>query len=659
MRALQMPTNDLAFGVYPQRATTDPAPVWETLVGFATSRPKRYAELPSEFLVGFDSQAVSAQVLGTDELLDHIGQFGSRLRRDGLCPELAGRTAAAIAELMFRQIGQRPFKQQVIAAWYLLSGQLVEMQTGEGKSLAAGLAAAIAASAGTSVFVLTANDYLVARDEALLEPMFGAMGLSSAAITHECASQIRPQLWRADIVYSTAQELGFDYLRDHSRTKGQRDPTWQRASQIAGSEISDGPILPGLCFCIVDEADALLLDEAGVPLILSMHQGRLDVPAFRRVFSLAESMQEGRDFQIDLSRRRARLTQRGLERIENGLNERDGVLALWQRAVELVETALCARVIYIRDRDYAVHNGELALIDEFTGRIATGRQWQGALQAMVEIKEGLEPRAPTEVTAKITFQALFPRFLRLSGMSGTVTDSHRELKTVYGLSVVKVPLRLPSENTDLGRRVFATSEDKIVACIMTVKADQAAGRPVLLATDSISDSADLSARLKAAGVVHQILNAVDCADEASVIRRAGRASVVTVTTNLAGRGTDIRLSEVARRNGGLSVIAMMANRSRRIDRQLFGRAGRQGDPGSFQSLVSLQDRLVANALPSITRALLCRLHQATGGRPMSFFRGLVRFCQCLQEWRDQSVRTSLRRLNRERTTQMGFSGLAE
>lgn len=659
MKALQMPTNDLAFGLYPQRATTGPAPAWETLIEFATSRPDRYAELPPEFSLAFDSEAISCNGLGTDELLDHIGRLGSRLRRDGLCPRLVGQAAATIAELMFRQIGQRPFKQQVIAAWHLLSGQLVEMQTGEGKSLAAGLAAVIGASAGASVFVLTANDYLVARDQELLAPVFSAIGLTTAAITNESVPQIRPQLWRADIVYSTAQELGFDYLRDHSRTKGQRDPAWQRASQIAGSEVADAPILPGLCFCIVDEADALLLDEAGVPLILAIYQGSLDVPAYRRVFSLAETLHEGRDFQVDLSRRRARLTPQGLERIEAALGHRDGILALWQRAVELVETAVCARVIFKRDRDYAVHNEALALIDEFTGRIAAGRQWQGALQAMVEIKEGLEPRAPTEATAKITFQALFPRFLRLSGMSGTVADSHRELKTVYGLSVVNVPLRLPSENIDLGRRVLATSEDKVLTCIATVKANQAAGRPVLVATDSVIDSAELSIRLKRAGVVHQVLNAVDCEDEASVIRRAGRASVVTVTTNLAGRGTDIRLSEVARRNGGLSVIATMANRSRRIDRQLFGRAGRQGDPGSFQSIVSLQDRLVANAMPALARRFFCWLHQTTRGRPAPFFRWLVRLCQSLQEWRDQSVRTGLRRLNRERTTQLGFSGLAE
>lgn len=654
-----MPTNDLAFGEYPQRAMTGPAPVWEALIDFVTSRPDRYAGLPPEFELAFDREAASCRASGTEELLDNIGRIRARLRLEGLCPGLVGQAAASIAEMMFRLIGQRPFRQQVIAAWHLLSGRVVEMQTGEGKSLAAGLAAAIGASAGASVFVLTANDYLVNRDEELLAPIFSAMGLSSSAITNECASQIRPQLWRADVVYSTAQELGFDYLRDHSRTKGQRNPAWQRASQIAGSKTANAPILPGLCFCIVDEADALLLDEAGVPLILAVQQGCLDVPAYRRVFALAESLKPGRDYQVDLSRRRTRLTVKGLERVETALGERTGILVLWQRVVELVETAVCARVIFKRDRDYAVHNKQVVLIDEFTGRIATGRQWQGALQAMVEIKEGLEPKPPTAVSAKITFQALFPRFLRLSGMSGTVADSHRELKTVYGLSVVSVALRLPSGNIDLGRRVLATAEDKACACIALVKANQAAGRPVLVATDSVKDSAELSARLRKAGVVHQVLNAVDCEDEASVIRRAGRASVVTVTTNLAGRGTDIRLSEVARRNGGLSVIATMANRSRRIDRQLFGRAGRQGDPGSYQSIVSLQDRLMTNTLPAPALRFFFWFHQVSGGRPARLFRYLVRFCQCVQEWRDQSVRTSLRRLNRERTSQLGFSGLAE
>ena len=654
-----MPSNDLAFGSYPQRAASGPPPIWETLLDFLTSRPDSNAGLPSAFAAEFDREAVKNTSLTADQLLSGLQFVSMQLRSHGLTPLLASRAVASVAELMFRELGLRPYPQQIVAAWHLLNGRLVEMQTGEGKSLAAGLAAAVAACSGTPVFVLTANDYLVTRDEALLSDLFAMMGLRSAVVTHDTPAPDRGQRWRADIVYSTARELGFDYLRDYAQTRGKRDPAHHRAALIAGADQAESPALPGLCFCLVDEADALLLDEAGVPLILAVQDGCLNASAYRKAFAAAESLRAGRDFKVDRQRRRARLTEQGVARVELALGQREGVLSLWQRALELVETAVCARMFYRRDQHYAVVNGEIALIDEFTGRISAGRQWQGALQSMVEIKEGLDPKGPTRVTAQITFQALFPRFMRLSGMSGTVADSHRELKATYGLQVARVPLRKPSANLNRGRTVVATAEQKLLAAVEAIRGDQSAGRPVLVATDSVADSAHLSRRLSREGITHQVLNALDCEDEAATIERAGRASVVTVTTNLAGRGTDIRLTEIARRNGGLSVIATMANRSRRIDLQLFGRAGRQGDPGSFQSIVSLQDRLLADILPAPLIKVFQGFHRLTSGRPEIVFRALVRICQCLQQWRDQSARTGLRRLNRERATQLGFTGLTE
>ncbi|MFK7963017.1 MAG: hypothetical protein AB8C46_03525 [Burkholderiaceae bacterium] len=659
MKTLPMPSNDLAFGSYPQRVVSRPPPIWETLIGFMTSRPNPNASLPAAFTAEFDRETIKNVALTVDQLFARLQLVGVQLRSDGLSPLLAGRAAATIAELMFRELGLRPYPQQVVAAWHLLNGTLVEMQTGEGKSLAAGLAATMAACSGTPVFILTANDYLVTRDEALLSDLFAKMGLTSSVVTHDTPAPERASRWRADIVYSTARELGFDYLRDYAQTRGKRDPAHQRASLIAGSDEAASPALPGLCFCLVDEADALLLDEAGVPLILAVQNGCLNASAYRKAFAAAESLRLGRDFKLDRQRKRARLTEQGIARVELTLGQRDGVLSLWQRALELVETALCAQTLYLRDQHYAVLNDEVALIDEFTGRISAGRQWQGALQSMVEIKEGVDPKGPTRVTAQITFQALFPRFIRLSGMSGTVADSHRELKTAYGLPVARVPLRKPSANLDRGRNVVATVEQKLAAAVQAIRCDQNAGRPVLVATDSVADSTRLSQRLSREGITHQVLNALDCVDEAATIERAGRASVVTVTTNLAGRGTDIRLTEIARRNGGLSVIATMANRSRRIDLQLFGRAGRQGDPGSYQSIVSLQDRLLADTLSKPLIKAFQGFHRLSRGRPRNVFRALVRLCQCLQQWRDQSARTGLRRLSRDRATQLGFTGLAE
>ena len=670
MKALSLPTNDLDFAAYPQRGPEAVVPLWASRMNFAGSRPATKISLPAELERTFAEDAPVCKHLSNAQLAQRVRLLGVRLRKLGLTPPLAGSALAAVSEMMARQVQQRPFPQQILAAWYLLRGHLIEMQTGEGKSLAAGLAAAVAGAAGSSVFVLTANDYLVERDMRFLKPLFDALGLSSAVVTSLTPAQDRPSYWRAGIVYSTARELGFDYLRDHVRFGGSRDPVQNRAAQIArqaqaSTDRTNKPAstemmtLAGLCFCIVDEADALLLDEAGVPLILATAGAGVDIASLRNAFEAARKLRRGQDFRLDPDRRRAHLTATGLAHVERILGERDGALSLWQRAIELVETALCALLLYRCNRDYSIVNGEVALIDEFTGRIASGRQWQGPLQSLVEIKEALEPKAPTQVTAQITFQDLFPRFMRLSGMSGTVIDAHRELKAVYGLSVVRVPLRKRCANRNLGWQVFAAPAARQSAAVEQIEHQQKRGRPVLVATDSVDESLRLASVLKRAGIRHQCLNAIDCANEAAALERAGRASVVTVTTNLAGRGTDIRLSDVARRNGGLCVIAMMANRSRRIDRQLYGRAGRQGDPGSFQAMLSLQDRLFIKTLSPTLLVAIGWLHRSTGGRPQLVFTGLARVCQAISEARDRAARLHLRSVSRERLTRLGFAGHPE
>ncbi len=617
---MRLPSPGLAFGDYPQRQPDDDMAGWLALARTVASRlgARRAPRLSAATLAAYRSALVG---LGTMAALSPAaGQVRGRLRREGLSDTASGQALAVAALVMQRTQGLMPYDTQVLAAWLMLKGHLVEMATGEGKTVAAALAAAVAALAGTPVHVLTANEYLVQRDQQTLAPFYAALGLQSACVTAALSGPERSAAWRADVVYTTASQLAFDYLRDHLALGGERDARVLRAQAMAaeviaaaaaGTAVGDPAsattpqaMLPGLCLCLVDEADSILLDEAVVPLILAAPAGRLDTAAYRRAYELASGLQRQRDYLLQVAEHRATLTPAGRERINAAVAGARGELQPARRACELVEAALAARLLYRRDREYAVVNGELLLIDELTGRVATGRQWQGALHPMVQIKETLEPSPPTCTAAQITYQRFFPRYLHLAGMSGTLLEARHELRLLYGAPVQPVPLAKPNRRRWLGQRCYTTTAAKWQAVLHTVQALSAAGRPVLVGTDSVADSAQLSALLLSAAVPHQVLNATQDGAEADKIARAGQAGCVTVATNMAGRGTDIRLDAAASAAGGLHVLATMRNRARRIDRQLMGRAARHGDPGSAEVVVALDDALLQRHWPApVLRAL--------------------------------------------------------
>ena len=417
---------------------------------------------------------------------------------------------------------------------------------------------------------------------------------------------------------------------------------------------------------ILDEADSILLDEASMPLILAQAGSGCDVAGHTRAFELTTRLQRGRDYTALPAARAMRLTEAGRALVNTALQGASGVLSPPQRAHEMVEAALTARWMYRRDREYAVtataDQATVQLIDQVTGRIAQGRQWTGALQQMVELKEGVPLSSPTHTLAQITYQRFFPRYLRMGGMSGSLTEARHELRMRYDLAVARVPLHKPSRRRWQGQELFVNNALRWAAVVRQTQALSRAGRPVLVGTDSVKDSAHVSTLLSAAGVDHQVLNALQDASEAACIARAGQAGVVTVATNMAGRGTDIQLNAAARAAGGLHVLACMRNRARRIDRQLMGRCARQGDPGSAQAMVALDDALLTSLTPAWLRKLakLSGTSNATNGKVSALISSpLLWLAQRLAEAQDSAHRRHLCQQDRQLRDLCGFAGLTE
>jgi preprotein translocase subunit SecA len=701
-----LPTRDMAFAVYPQREMDAPWPALRDAARWlrATLHRGPQARLPATVAQALTRAQSRVAALDNATLAQMLPKLRAQLRRAGLQGAAAGHALALVAEVAHRQLGMKPYPTQLLAAWLMLDGQLAEMATGEGKTLAAGLGAAAAALAGVPVHLLTANHYLVQRDREKLLPLFNALGLSSACVLPSMSRAEREAAHRSDIVYMTASELAFDYLRDHLLLRGARDPRLLRALAISqgqpgapGVESTDfgalcamfdastraaaldvlaepatapsapsalsgpTPVLPGLCLALIDEADSILLDEATVPLILAAPADEVQIQSFQRAMSIARTLRRGRDYTLHAAQRRAELSDEGRTAVSAAVQALQGDVGLLRparRAHELVAAALSACHALQRDRDYAVIDGKLQLIDDVTGRIADGRQWTGPLQAMVELKEGLAPSPATRVSAQITYQRFFPRYLRIGGMSGTLAEARRELRVLYDGRVQRVPLAKTCRRQWLGERLFADTAARDAVLLERVRRIVALGRPVLVGTDSVAASVRLSQALRAAGIDNQLLNAVQDADEAARIARAGHAGVVTVATNIAGRGTDIELDAAARAAGGLHVIATMRNRSRRIDRQLIGRAARHGDPGSAERLLSLDDTLLAECLP-LTWRRIARRCARQGVVPKVLAQTLAAVAQRRAEWRERALRRHLRRSDDQADGLYAFFGGTE
>lgn len=516
------------------------------------------------------------------------------LLKNGFEHELVARSFALIREVTRRKLGLWLYPVQLQGGLAMLEGSLVEMATGEGKTITALLPSITAALAGVPVHIITVNDYLAQRDEAYLRPVFHALGLSSGLIQHELTVAERRQVYLSDVVYVTNKEITFDYLKDRIAVKGLRSSARIAARNYFGAAAGQsGLLLRGLHYAIIDEADSILVDEARTPLIISADaDSKDDAGMYAIALQCARTLVENADFSINWKDRYIRLTSEGKKFLAIMTKEYDGIWRIRRARDELAQQALSALYLFEKDVHYIILDGKIQIVDEFTGRIMADRSWEGGLHQMIEMKEGCELSARKETIARITYQRFFSRYRRLAGMSGTAMEIAGELFSVFALRSITIASNKPLIRQYYGVKLYNSESEKwqaVVARIRAMTVNQQ--RPVLIGVTSVEASEYLSKLLTQNHIKHVVLNARQDSAEAEIIARAGEAGRVTVATNMAGRGTDICLQPDVIALGGLHVILTEFHESSRIDRQLYGRSGRQGNPGSCEAMVSLEDGL--------------------------------------------------------------------
>ncbi|MFW2367695.1 MAG: helicase-related protein, partial [Desulforhopalus sp.] len=467
--------------------------------------------------------------------------------------------------------------------------------------------------------------------------------------------------YACNITYCTNKQLAFDYLRDrillgndHGRIRLQLERLHDRNGRTGQL------FLNGLCFAIIDEADSVLIDEACTPLIISRPTDNAEEEqTYLQAMDLAKRLQEGDDFTLDRLERQVVITDTGRELLEEAQETIGGIWNSIRRGEELVSQALAALHLYLRDHHYLVLGGKVMIIDDNTGRIMADRSWERGLHQMIEIKEECEITNQQEHMARMTYQRFFRRYLNLAGMTGTAREIQRELWTVYNLPVVQIPTNRPSLRTPLGIRIFGDKETKWAEVLRQIQSTHLSGRPILVGTRSVADSELLSRLLTEENISHQVLNARQDSEEADIVARAGKKGSITVATNMAGRGTDIPLAEGVAEIGGLHIISTEMNEAGRIDRQLYGRCGRQGDPGSFETLLSVEDELLQTHLSDNKRTRLA--HRVSRDNGMSQRLGLraTRRAQAARERRYLRLRHDLLQMEERLGKLLAFSGRLE
>jgi preprotein translocase subunit SecA len=537
----------------------------------------------------------SAAALSDTAVREEAVRLGLELRRHGFRADLVARVFALVREVAGRTLGKRHFDVQLMGGWALLRGMVAEMETGEGKTLTATLAVTTAALAGIPVHVLTVNDYLTRRDAEEMAPVYQAFGLTVGCVVHDVPVNERRREYLCDITYCTNKEIVFDYLRDRltlndmtgSPLRLRTEPLYEKQPH------HERLLLRGLYYAITDEADSLLIDESRTPLIISGSVvGREEVAFMNAVMDFAASLELERDYFVDDSSRTIAITGSGEKKIA-GLTL--PAQTLWTGTIrknEMIRRALAALNLYELDKDYLLRDGKVQIIDPFTGRVMPDRSWEQGLQQLIEIKEGCEVTEQQETVARISYQRFFRRYLHLAGMTGTAKEVTGEFWSVYGLPVVRIHTHRPLRRKRLPDSIFSERSVRDVYLLKRVRELHAQGRPVLIGTGSVAASEATARLLAAAGLPHKVLNAKNDAEEAEIVALAGQHGAITIATNMAGRGTDIKLEPGVAELGGLHVIITELHEAARIDRQLAGRCARQGDPGSVEAIMVLDEAIV-------------------------------------------------------------------
>ncbi len=582
----------------------------------------RFLKDMQPYLPKINGQEAAMQAKTDEQLAAVTAELRARLEKGEKLNTLIPEAFAAVREGARRALGLRAFDVQLLGGLALHFGKIAEMKTGEGKTLVATFAAYLNALSGKGVHVVTVNDYLARRDAAWMGQVFAQLGMTTSAIYHGQSPEERKAAYSADVTYATNNELGFDYLRDHM--------------VLSPLQLVQRP----LHFAIVDEVDSILIDEARTPLIISgPSDDKTDL--YVAINDLIPSLTHGDDFEIDEKQRSAHLTEQGTDKAEaflrqKGLLEAEGNLYDVHNItlVHHVNQALRAHTLFHKDAEYIVKDNEVVLIDEFTGRMMSGRRLSDGLHQAIEAKEGVDIKQENQTLASITFQNYFRLYGKLAGMTGTAATEAEEFENIYRLAVIVIPTNKPVARKDYADIIYPSRKGKMKAIVADIKDSQQRGQPVLVGTTTIERSEELAASLTAAGIKHNVLNARYHEQEAAIIAQAGRKGAVTIATNMAGRGTDIKLGgnlELLLENakdekdaerirkaqaaehaevmaaGGLKVLGTERHESRRIDNQLRGRSGRQGDVGASVFYLSMQDDLIKRFVPNI-EGLLARLN---------------------------------------------------
>lgn len=543
-----------------------------------------------------DRAGVPLAAMTDDELIQQARAKGFAARGGDpadLCHAAA--LFALVREVAFRKLGMRHYPVQLRGGYVMMRGQMAEMQTGEGKTLTATLAAGAMALAGRPVHVVTVNDYLAARDAEEMTPIYDGLGLTVGLVSEGMSPEDRRRAYDAHVTYCTNKELAFDFLKDRIDPAAGSGHLTRRVRAIYDSSNSQaqagGGMMRGLAFALIDEADSVLIDEARTPLILSGEGPALFDPDLLRKAEQLTWRLAPHDFRVIANERRIELTTSGIRRLDEA--KVDGLLANRAARDDLVTKALTARHLFLRDEHYLVRDGKIEIIDEYTGRTMSDRFWVDGLHQLIEQKEGLAPSKGRVTLARTTYQRFFRRYDRIAGMSGTIREVAPELWRTYGVAVATIPTNRKVLRKVKSARIFGSDAEKWTAIATEARRLNSQSSPVLIGTRTVAVSKLASDALDNVKLGHAVLSAEHFAEEASVIGMAGTAGHVTVATNMAGRGADISLDPQSRTSGGLHVIMSEPHDSRRIDRQLAGRAGRQGDPGQFQPFLALDDPLLA------------------------------------------------------------------
>jgi preprotein translocase subunit SecA len=607
-------------------------------------------------LSGVDDAALKARAQALRPAFLRAGLGDNRLVAEAM---------ACLRESTLRSLGIRHRPNQIYGALLMVRGSLLEMATGEGKTVTALLAAGTAAFAGRRVHVVTVNDYLARRDREELAPVYERLGITTALVLEEDDPDERRAAYRADVVYVNNKSVTFDYLRDRmalgqrpSRARNRVGAGFGRPGQVAGK----APLtLSGLDFAIVDEADSVLIDEAKTPLIISAEEPSGEEAAHLQVaLGAAALLKPDVDFRHDAKARHVELTEAGKRAVDAALGHLGGLWSVKRAREARIAQALSALHVFQLDEHYIIADGKVQIVDEFTGRVMPDRSWEGGLQQMIEAKEGLELSNARKTIARITYQRFFRRYRHLCGMTGTAMEVSGEIRAEFDMAVRPVPTHAKGLRRFIGTTLLARSDRRWEIVAERAAGIVAQGRSVLVGVRSVAASEALAAELDRRGMPHRILNARQDAEEATIVSEAGQPGRITVATNMAGRGTDIKLAPAVRAAGGLHVILTEFHESARVDRQLFGRCARQGDPGTTEAIVSLEDDLFVRyggGTAKLMRACAKRLRlQRLPGSAAAVLRHIA---QTKAEWENAMVRYHNLVQDREAEKSIGFVGLTE